>query len=254
MNGVVLHYKKTLFPPKRTDAGIAKEKCLGTVLGCLKRVEHQHANGHRPYPTRHGRDVGAEGGYILKVNIATKTEAFGTRGIGHARGAYIDDYGSFLDHVGRDKARSTNGGNDDVGLATLFLERRTVAVANGDSGVAILLLHHKKGHGFAHNVGTSEHHTAFSTRWDVVAFEQFDDAFGGGRNVAWKADGHLAHIDWRETIDIFGWRNALCYLLFGDVLGKGQLNDETIYRVVGIEAVNALKKFLFSDIALIAYE
>ena len=49
-------------------------------------------------------------------------------------------------------------------------------MAHGDSGVAILLLHHELSHGFAHDVASSEHHAFLARCGDVVSLEQGDDA------------------------------------------------------------------------------
>ena len=64
--------------------------------------------------------------------------------------------------------------------AAFFLQRLGVAVADGDGGVAVVLLHHELCHRLAHDVAPAEDDAFLAAGLDAVALEQGDDAQGCG--------------------------------------------------------------------------
>ena len=155
---------------KSEDFFLRGDECVG----------HQGADGHGAYTAGNGGDIGAVGCHFVELDVAAEAEAFLARGIGHARSTYVYYYCSLLDHVGGDELRLPDGGDDDVGLSALVLEGDRAAVAYGDGGVAILLLHHELCHGLAHDIAAAEDDALLAGGGYLVALEQLKDALGGG--------------------------------------------------------------------------
>ena len=143
-------------------------------------VLHQRADGHRPYTTWNRRDKAALGTNLIKLHIAVQTEATLAGGIGYTGGTYVDDDGTVLNHIGGDKVGLSDSCDDNVGLAALLLQRLGMRVADGDSGVAILLLHHELGHGLANDILAAEDDTLLTAGLDIIALQQGNDAEGSG--------------------------------------------------------------------------
>ena len=120
----------------------------------------------------------------------------------------------------------------------------------GHRSITILLLHHELGHRFTHDVRTSEDDTLLTAGLDIVALQQGDDAEGRSRDEARQTDGHASHVDGMETIHILTIVDSLNNLLLVDVLGQGQLNDETIHILVLIELINTSQQLGLRDIIL----
>ena len=57
-----------------------------------------------------------------------------------------------------------------------------------------------------------------------------------------------------KAVNIFSIVDGHHYLLLVDMFGQRQLYDEAINIVVAVQAVNTLQQFVFSNVALIAYE
>ena len=121
-------------------------------------------------------------------------------------------------------------------------------MANGNGAVAILLLHHQLCHWLAYDVAPSQDDALLAAGGNLVALEQFKDAFRCGANVARKPDSHSPDIDGMETIYILSVVDGLYDLLLADVLGQGKLDDEAVNIRVAIQSRHTGQKFLLGDI------
>ena len=169
-------------------------------------------------------------------------------------GGIMQSDGTLLHHVGRHEVGLTDGGNDDVGLAALLLQRLRARVADGNSRIAVLLLHHQLGHRLADDVGAAEYDALLAACLDAVALQQRDDAKRRSRDEAGQTDGHAAHVDGMEAVNVLTVVDGLDNLLLVDVLRQGQLDDETVDVAILVQTVNAGQQFLLGHIGLIAYE
>ena len=129
-----------------------------------------------------------------------------------------------------------------------------MGVADGDSGIAVFLLHHKLCHGFADDVGTSQNNAFLSAGRDVITLQECHDAEWGSRDEAGETDCHTAYIDGVEAVDVLTVVDSLDNLLLIDMLGQGQLYYEAVDVGIVIEAVDALEELCLGDVILIAYE
>ena len=212
-------------------------------------VAHERADGHGTDASGHGGDERALFGHVVEVDVAAQTETALAGGVGHARGANVDDCGARFHHVGGDEEGRAEGGDDDVGFGAGLLDVGRGAVEHGDGGVAgIGLLHHQVCHGLADDVAAAEHHTLLTLGGHVVAAEQFDDAGGGGRDEAGETYRHASHVDGVETVDILAIVDSLDDFLFGDVAGQGELHDEAVDVGVGVEAFDGFEELLLGDV------
>ena len=127
-------------------------------------------------------------------------------------------------------------------------------MANGNGGIAILLLHHELGHRLTNDVGATQNDALLTTGLDIVTLQQRDDSQRGSRDEAGQADGHATYVDGMESIDILTIVDSLDDLLLVNVLGLGQLNDETIDIAIAIQVIHTCQKLSLSDILLKANE
>jgi hypothetical protein len=216
-------------------------------LACREGVEHEHADCHGAHAAGYGGDETAAGCDLGELDVAVETEAALAGGVGNTGGAHIDDGGAFFHHVGRDEIGTSDGGDDDVGLSAFVLEGGAVAMADGDGGIAVALLHHELGHGFADDVAAPEDDALFAGGGDVIALQEGEDAFWRGGDIAWQSDCHAPHVDGMEAIDIFAVVDGFDDFLFGDVLGQGELHDETVDVGVVVELMHFVEQFSFAD-------
>ncbi|EJX01956.1 hypothetical protein EVA_09938 [gut metagenome] len=127
-----------------------------------------------------------------------------------------------------------------------------MTVANGHRRITMLLLHHQLRHRFAHNIGTAQHHTLLSAHGDVVTLEQFENAQGRCRDIAWETDGQTTYIDGMETIHILAVVDRLDDALLVDMLRQRQLHNKAVHFVVVIQAVDTSQEFFLRNVALVA--
>ena len=121
-----------------------------------------------------------------------------------------------------------------------------MTVAHCDCGIAILFLHHQLSHGFAHNVATAKNDTFLAGCLDAVTLQQGDDAQWGGRDKAGKTNGHPAHIDGMETVNILAVIHSHDDFLLVNMAGQRQLHDIAIHIIICIEFLYLGKKFFFA--------
>ena len=81
--------------------------------GC-EGVDQQHGDGHGPYAAGYWGDSGSFLGDRFEVHIANQPVTPFPRGIVDPVDANIDHHGAYLDHVGRDGARASDGRHQDV--------------------------------------------------------------------------------------------------------------------------------------------
>ena len=127
-------------------------------------------------------------------------------------------------------------------------------MAHGDSGVAILLLHHQLGHRFAHDVASAQDDAFLATGRDVVMLQEGKDAQRRGRDEARHAQCHASHVYGMETIHILAIVYRHGHLLLVNMLRQRKLHDESVHILILVQPVNAGQEFLFSHIILISNE
>ena len=184
-------------------------------------VLHQHTDGHWAYAAGYGGDVGTFGSHLVELHVAVQAEAAFLCRVWYAGGAHVYHGRPFLHHVGRHEVWLPDGGDDDVRLLAFLLQVAAVAVAHGHRRVAVLLLHHELCHGFAYDVAAAQDDALAPAGLDVVAAEQFKDAFRRGGDVAGQSDGHASHVDGVEAVHVLAVVDGLDDLLFRDVLRQG---------------------------------
>ena len=115
-------------------------------------------------------------------------------------------------------------------------------------------LHEQAGHGLAYDVAASQYYGFLAAGLDIVALKQFHDAVGCGRYEAGQTDAHAAHVDGVETVNVLAVVNSLDYVLLVDVLGQGELDDESVYVGIVVEFGNLCQKYILGDVTLKADE
>src|SRR6202012_4877554 len=105
---------------------------------------------------------------------------------------YVDEHGAGFDHVGRDEACATDGGDPDVGVAGEAGEVAGLAVADGDGGGVV---EEHGGGGFADDVGAADDDGVLAGDGEVAALEDLDDAGGGAGREAGLAGEQAAGVD-----------------------------------------------------------
>ena len=87
----------------------------------------------------------------------------------------------------------------------------------------------------------------FTASVNVVATEQLDDTGGSSRDKSGQTYRQATHVDGVETIDILAVVDSLDNLLLMDVGRQGQLYDETVDVIVGVEFVYLVEEFFLAD-------
>ena len=98
--------------------------------------------------------------------------------------------------------RSADGSNDDVCLLALLFEILGMGVADGNSTIAILLLHHELGHGLSDDVASPEHDTLLSRCLYIVMAQQRKYTQWSRRDEAWQAYRHATNVDGMKSVNI----------------------------------------------------
>ena len=123
-------------------------------------------------------------------------------------------------------------------------------MADGDGGIAVVLLHHELCHGFANDVAAAKDDALLAGGLDVVALEELKDALGGGGDEAGQSDGHAADVDGVESVDVLAEVDGLDYLLLVDVARQRKLHDKSVDISVLVEFVNLVEQLLLGDVVL----
>ena len=117
--------------------------------------------------------------------------------------------------------RSTDGSNDDVCLLTLLFEILGMGVADGNSTIAILLLHHELGHGLSDDVTSPEHDTLLSRCLNIVMAQQRKYTQWSRRDEAWQAYRHATNVDGMKSVNILTIVDSHNDFLLVKCLGRG---------------------------------
>jgi hypothetical protein len=105
-------------------------------------------------------------------------------------------------------------------------------------------------HRFTHDIAAPEYNAVLPSGLYIVPLEELNDSLRGGRDEAGETNAHLPYIDGVETVYVLTWIDSLNYLLFVDVLGQGELDDEACDGWIFIKVMNLGEQSLLSDIVL----
>ena len=114
--------------------------------------------------------------------------------------------------------RLSEGGNYNIGSATLLGNISSVAVTHRYCGITRnLLLHHKACNRLAYDITATQNNTLFALSIDIISAQKFHNAIGGSRQEAGKPNRETACVYRVKTIDILAIVNRFGYLLLVDV-------------------------------------
>ena len=116
-------------------------------------------------------------------------------------------------------------------------------MAERDRGVS-LLAGEKNGDGLADDVGPSDNDGVLTLYVHAGKFDKFNYAVRSAGQKALFADKHLTDVDRRKTVDVLFGRDRVDYGLVADVLRNGKLNENTVYRGIGVELLNEFHELI----------
>ncbi len=214
------------------------------MLGGLQGVGHEHGDGHGADAAGGGGDGGGDFLDFVAEYVAAEAVALLAGVVVDAVHADVDDDGAGFDVFFGNHFGASDGGDEDVGLAADGGHVLGAAVDDGDGGVApVGLAREQEGEGSADDVGASGDNDAFALGHDVVAFEQFDDAFGGAGDEGIESERQAADADGVKTVDVLVGVDAFDNRHFVESLGQGRLDEDAVDLVVGVEAVDGCFDF-----------
>src|SRR5690606_8351563 len=73
---------------------------------------------------------------------------------------------------------------------------------------------------------------------DLTALQELHDSCRRGRHEGRVADQHTTHIFGMESIYILRWIDGVDDLFLVDVIGEGELDEDAVHRVVGVQALD----------------
>lgn len=206
----------------------------------------QRYDGHWAYAAGHGGVPAAQLVHFGMVHIAGEMVAVGPGRVGNAVDAYINKHYPFLYHIGGDEIGLADINNQDVGLPGEVGKIGRAVVADGDGAVGVLAVARKEGgRGRACYIAASYNDAMLAVGVDVIAFEHGAYAHDVWRKVGFLAKGHQPGVVRGESVDIFLGGDGMQYFLFVEVLGKRQLYDESVDRVVVVQAVDNAQQLVF---------
>ena len=124
-------------------------------------------------------------------------------------------------------------------------------MANGDGGIAVVLLEHELSHGLAHNVAAAQNDTFLSARTYIIVAQKGENAQWCCRYETRQTNRHATDVDGMESVDILPVVDSHNDFLLIDMIRQWKLNDKAVDVGIVVELVYAFQKFLLGDIVLI---
>lgn len=201
-------------------------------------VLHEHGDGHRSYPTRHGRDGTRNRRNAVEIHVADQA-------VVHTVDAHVDDRCARLHVVRRNHLRPSYGGDKDIRLAAHGRKVLSAAMGDGNRGIPV---QKEFGNGLAHDIASADHHGFLARNLHARLVEQGDDALGGAREDAGLVEPKARYVLGVEAVHIlFGGDGGDDFLLV-DMLGQRQLHQDAVHLRVVVEGGYLLQEALFGAV------
>ena len=197
--------------------------------GRLQGVLQQAGDGHGTDAAGHRRDPGGPLGHWREVHVAHQVPRRG------AVDADIDDDGPLLDPVTLHEVRPTDGGHHQIGIADLAGQVPGTAVADADGAARRQQF---QGHGPTDDIGLTDDEGVEALQVAARALQQGHHPLGRAGAQQGHAQGQPTDVVGMEAIHVLGRQDALDDLLLVDVVRQGQLDQDAVDRLPGIEVVN----------------
>ncbi len=190
-----------------------------------------------PTPPGTGGDVGRAFGGIFIHHVADHFAAFQTVD------ADIDHNRPFFNPLARNKARFAHRDDQQVGVFDMMAQVFCKAVGDGGGAAGQQQLH---AHRATDDIGGANDHRIEAVGVDIVAFQQGHDTARSARTQARRALAQAANVVRMEAVDVFIRRDALENFDVIDPCRQGQLNQNTVDGLIGIQSVDKLQQLGFA--------
>ena len=158
--------------------------------------------------------------------------------------AYVDNRRARLDHFRGNEAGSANGGHQNIGLACDRAQVASLGVAYGDR---CILVEQQHGGRLAHKVAAAHHHGVPAGDGDSAALQYLNHSRGRAGRERRTSGLQAPRIDGMQSVHILARSNGVQHSLGIDMRGKGQLDENAVDLVAGVERGNQLQHLLSGD-------
>ncbi|VTR68175.1 conserved hypothetical protein [Desulfosarcina cetonica] len=222
-------------------------------------VEHQHGDRHGTDTTGNGGDVAGDllGGIEIHVALQDGHFLAGLLAdlLTHAVDADVDHAGPRFDPFRFHQVGNTSGHDENVGPFAVGGQILGARMHDGHGSVgARAFLHHHVGDGFAHDVGATHDDHFGAAGLNAGAHDHLLDAERRARRKFdfLAPDHQTADVDRMEPVDILVRIDGVEHFFLINVLGQGQLNQDTVDAVVLVVLVDQGQKIRFGNIHRLA--